>query len=185
MRAAAGRDAAGNAPSAERLNWLRAAVLGANDGVVSVASILVGVAGASSDRADIAAAGIAGLVGGGLSMALGEYVSVSSAKDSQLAAAGEVAEEDIANPWHAGIASAAAFLAGAILPFVVMLASPIQWNVPLTILAALLALALTGALGARLGHAPVRRPVVRVVIGGALALGITFGVGALFGVAVA
>jgi len=70
---------------AQRLNWLRAGVLGANDGIVSVASLVVGVAGATTDNAAILTAGIAGLVGGAISMALGEYVSVSSQRDSERA----------------------------------------------------------------------------------------------------
>lgn len=70
---------------AGRLNWLRAGVLGANDGIVSVAAIVVGVAGASTSTGAIATAGAAGLVGGAISMALGEYVSVSSQSDSQRA----------------------------------------------------------------------------------------------------
>src|SRR5665213_4294459 len=70
---------------AQRLNWLRAGVLGANDGIVSVAAIVVGVAGATSQAAPILTAGIAGLVGGAVSMALGEYVSVSSQSDSERA----------------------------------------------------------------------------------------------------
>lgn len=69
----------------ERLNWLRAGVLGANDGIVSVAAIVVGVAGATPALAPIASAGAAALVGGAISMALGEYVSVSSQRDSQRA----------------------------------------------------------------------------------------------------
>ena len=70
---------------AGRLNWLRAGVLGANDGIVSVAAIVVGVAGATSEVAPILTAGAAGLVGGAISMALGEYLSVSSQRDSQRA----------------------------------------------------------------------------------------------------
>ncbi|MGV8877165.1 MAG: VIT1/CCC1 transporter family protein [Rhodoglobus sp.] len=70
---------------AGRLNWLRAGVLGANDGIVSVAAIVVGVAGATTAIAPILTAGVAGLVGGAISMALGEYVSVSSQSDSQRA----------------------------------------------------------------------------------------------------
>src|SRR5438132_2753668 len=70
---------------AGRLNWLRAAVLGANDGIVSVAGIVIGVAGATTDRGAIFTAGLAGLVGGAVSMALGEYVSVSSQRDSERA----------------------------------------------------------------------------------------------------
>ena len=68
-----------------RLNWLRAGVLGANDGIVSTAGIVMGVAGATSDRGTILVAGVAGLAAGALSMAAGEYVSVSTQKDSELA----------------------------------------------------------------------------------------------------
>jgi len=70
---------------AHRLNWLRAGVLGANDGIVSVAAIVVGVAGVTTDSGPILIAGAAGVVGGAISMALGEYVSVSSQRDSQQA----------------------------------------------------------------------------------------------------
>src|SRR6478735_1262518 len=69
----------------QRLNWLRAGVLGANDGIVSVDSLVVGVAGATTDTPALLLAGIAGLVGGAISMALGEYVSVSSQRDSERA----------------------------------------------------------------------------------------------------
>src|ERR1700709_1035328 len=68
-----------------RLNWLRAGVLGANDGIVSVAGIVVGVAGATTSRTAIATAGVAGLVAGAVSMALGEYVSVSTQRDTEQA----------------------------------------------------------------------------------------------------
>lgn len=70
---------------AQRLNWLRAGVLGANDGIVSVAAIAVGVAGATAASAPILTAGLAALVGGAISMALGEYVSVSGQRDSERA----------------------------------------------------------------------------------------------------
>ncbi len=70
---------------AGRLNWLRAGVLGANDGIVSVAGLVVGVAGATTTRGAIFTAGLAGLVAGAVSMALGEYVSVSSQRDSETA----------------------------------------------------------------------------------------------------
>ena len=73
------------AGTARRLNWLRAGVLGANDGIVSTAGLVVGVAGATAARASIMTAGIAGLVAGAVSMALGEYVSVSSQSDSERA----------------------------------------------------------------------------------------------------
>jgi VIT1/CCC1 family predicted Fe2+/Mn2+ transporter len=69
----------------QRLNWLRAGVLGANDGIVSIAGLVVGVAAATTDQSSILAAGIAGMVAGATSMALGEYVSVSTQRDSERA----------------------------------------------------------------------------------------------------
>jgi vacuolar iron transporter family protein len=219
-----------------RLNALRAAVLGANDGIVSVAGIVVGVAGATAQRGPIFTAGLAGLVAGAVSMALGEYVSVSSQRDSEAAmlarerrelaespeaelaelaaiyeakgvsprTARQVAveltehdalaahldaelkldEEDLANPAQAAAASAAAFTTGAVLPLLAILLPPAGWRVPVTFVAVLVALGLAGALSARIGHSDVRRAVLRVVIGGAVGLAFTYGVGHLFGTAV-
>jgi VIT1/CCC1 family predicted Fe2+/Mn2+ transporter len=218
---------------AHRLNWLRAGVLGANDGIVSVAAIVVGVAGVTTDSAPILIAGTAGVVGGAISMALGEYVSVSSQRDSQqaliekerrelleqpeeelaelaaiyqgkglsadtartvareltardalaahLSAELNIDETDIVSPWHAAFASAIAFLAGAILPMLAILLPPENIRVPLTFLAVLVALAVTGALGAWIGGGSKWRAAVRVVIGGALALMATFLIGNLLG----
>lgn len=218
---------------AQRLNWLRAGVLGANDGIVSVASIVVGVAGATSHTGPVLAAGAAGLVGGAISMALGEYVSVSSQSDSQRAliekerrelaeepaeelaelaaiyhakglspqTAGKVAEEltahdalaahlsaelnideaDIVSPWHAAFASAVAFVSGAVLPMLAILLPPPGIRVPLTFAAVLLALALTGAVGAWIGGGSRIRAAVRMVAGGALALAATFSLGTVLG----
>jgi VIT1/CCC1 family predicted Fe2+/Mn2+ transporter len=218
---------------AGRLNWLRAGVLGANDGIVSVAAIVVGVAGASTAIAPILTAGLAGLVGGAVSMALGEYVSVSSQRDSQrsliakerrelaempdeelaeltayyvakgltrdtadrvakeftahdaLAAHLEtelgIHEEDVASPWQAAGASALAFFMGALLPLVAILLPPESVRVPVTFGAVLIALAITGAIGARIGGSHWLRPTLRVVIGGAIALAATFLIGFLLG----
>jgi VIT1/CCC1 family predicted Fe2+/Mn2+ transporter len=218
---------------AHRLNWLRAGVLGANDGIVSVAAIVVGVAGVTTDSGPILIAGTAGVVGGAISMALGEYVSVSSQKDSQqaliekerqelleqpeeelaelaaiyqgkglsadtaravareltahdalaahLSAELNIDETDIVSPWHAAFASAIAFLAGAILPMLAILLPPENIRVPLTFVAVLVALAVTGALGAWIGGGSKSRAAVRVVIGGALALIATFLIGNLLG----
>ena len=218
---------------AGRLNWLRAGVLGANDGIVSVAAIVVGVAGATSSVAPILIAGLAGLVGGAISMALGEYVSVSSQRDSQHAliakeryeletmpeeelaeltaiyaakglsaqTAATVAEEltahdaltahleaelgineeDIVSPWEAAGASALAFFIGALLPMLAILLPPEPARVPVTFAAVLVALAITGATGARIGGSTWLRPTLRVVIGGALALAATFLIGTLLG----
>jgi len=217
-----------------RLNWLRAGVLGANDGIVSVAAVVVGVAGATSDIGPIATAGVAALVGGAISMALGEYVSVSSQSDSQLAliekerrelaetpdeelaelaeiyqskglapktakqvaleltahdalgahleAELHITERDVASAWQAAFASAVAFLVGAALPLITILAIPAGLRVPLTFAAVLVALATTGILGARIGGNPWLKPTVRIVIGGAIALAVTFGIGLLLGV---
>jgi vacuolar iron transporter family protein len=218
---------------AQRLNWLRAGVLGANDGIVSVAAIVVGVAGATSTVAPILTAGVAGLVGGAISMALGEYVSVSSQRDSEraaiateqkeltdsppdelqeladfyeakgiskstamdvarqlterdalaahLAAEFNIDQTDIASPWHAALASAVAFTIGAILPLASMLLLPASVRVPITFVAVLIALAITGSVAAQLGGSPKLRATLRVTIGGALALAATFGIGTLLG----
>jgi VIT1/CCC1 family predicted Fe2+/Mn2+ transporter len=218
---------------ASRLNWLRAGVLGANDGIVSVAAIVVGVAGATSNNAPILAAGLAGLVGGAISMALGEYVSVSSQRDTQralivkerqalidepeaelaqltklyevrglsAATAKKVAaelterdalgahleaklhidENDVASPWHAALASALAFTVGGILPLLAILLPGVTVRVPITFVVVLMALAITGAVGARIGDSPVLRATVRVVVGGAIALAATYLIGHLLG----
>jgi VIT1/CCC1 family predicted Fe2+/Mn2+ transporter len=234
--AAAVQPPALSASLASRLNWLRAGVLGANDGIVSVAAIVVGVAGAGGATPAIVAAGAAGLVGGAISMALGEYVSVSSQSDSQRAmiekqkrelrddAAGEldvltglyeerglapatarqvaieltekdalkahlslelnITEDEVANPWHAAGASALAFVLGAVLPLLAILLPPEEIRVPVTFVAVLVALAATGALGAALGGSRIVRATVRVLIGGAAALAVTWLVGTLLGVTV-
>ena len=219
-----------------RLNWLRAGVLGANDGIVSVAGLVVGVAGATSERGPIFTAGVAGLVAGAVSMALGEYVSVSSQRDTERAALAKeqwelsafpvqeldelaaiyqekglsastarlVAEElsahdpltahleaelgidpdEMANPWQAAGASAVSFVSGALLPLLAILLPPAGWRVPVTVVAVLVALAIAGALSAHISAANPRRAVLRVVLGGALGLAATYGIGHLFGGAI-
>jgi vacuolar iron transporter family protein len=87
------------------------------------------------------------------------------------------------NPWHAAAASAAAFTIGAVLPLIAILAPPASWRVPVTFVTVLAALALTGDISARLGQSDRRTAILRVVIGGGLAMIITFGVGRLIGVA--
>ena len=163
----------------ERLNRLRAAVLGANDGIVSTAAVVVGVAGATANQTTIAMSGLAAVVGGAVSMALGEYVSVSSQRDSERAMG--LAEHHQVNPWSAGIASFFAFLLGAALPFITALVAPEAARIVSIFTVTLVALGLTGALSAKLGDAPVGRSVARIVIGGSLALAVTFAVGSLFG----
>ncbi|MDQ1513916.1 MAG: vacuolar iron transporter family protein [Microbacteriaceae bacterium] len=165
---------------ARRANWLRAGVLGANDGIVSVAAIVVGVAGATSANGPILVAGLAALIGGAVSMALGEYVSVGSQRDSQRAARGGPGADD-ASPWAAAFASAVSFLSGGILPLLAIVLIGAAARIPATVAVVLLALALTGAAGAHLGNAPMLRPTIRVVIGGGLALLLTFLIGNLLG----
>jgi len=160
---------------AGRANTLRAGVLGANDGIVSVAAIVVGVAGASAAHGAVLLAGLAALIGGAISMALGEYVSVSSQRDGERAAGAPIT----ANPWAAAVASAASFLTGGVLPLIAIVAAAGPLRVPLTVVVVLLALALTGAAGARLGGAPALRPTVRTLIGGSLALAATWSIGLL------
>jgi VIT1/CCC1 family predicted Fe2+/Mn2+ transporter len=217
---------------ASKLNWLRAGVLGANDGIVSVAAIVVGVASATPDFGTLLNAGLAALVGGAISMALGEYVSVSSQSDSQKAmiaterrelaedpggeldeltalyearglsrsTAEQVAreltakdplrahlemelnlsEEEVVSPWHAAGASAVAFLSGGVLPLAAVLLLPDPIRIAGTFVIVLAALAVTGAVGARLGGSPTRRAGVRVVVGGAAALVATIVIGSIF-----
>ncbi|WP_019931067.1 VIT family protein [Nocardia sp. BMG111209] len=217
-----------------RLNWLRAGVLGANDGIVSTAGLVVGVAAVSADVTPILTAGLAGLVSGAISMAAGEYVSVSTQRDTERAVLSkerrELAEEpdyelrelaaiyvgkglsaatarqvareltahdafaahadaelglnpeDLTDPWQAAASSAVAFTLGALLPLLAITLPPATWRVPVTIVAVLIALAITGTVSARLGGSRPRRAVLRVVVGGALAMAITYGIGQLLGV---
>lgn len=220
-----------------KLNWLRAGVLGANDGIVSTAGIVVGVAAATASRTPILTAGIAGLVAGAVSMALGEYVSVSTQRDTEQALLGKerqelhedpagefeelaaiyegkglsaatartVAEEltdhdafaahvevelgidptDLTNPWHAALSSALSFTVGALLPLIAILLPSIAFRIPVTVGAVLVALVVTGAASAALGGARKRRAIARNVLGGALALAVTYVVGHLVGAVIA
>jgi len=218
---------------ASKLNWLRAGVLGANDGIVSVAALVVGVAAATTDPGVILLTATAALVAGAISMALGEYVSVSSQRDSEIALIAkernELAEEPeaellelagiyaskglsaetahkvaveltahdalrahleaelnisgehLTNPLHAALSSAIAFVVGAAIPLATILLSPMEWRIGATFISVLVALALTGGLGAYIGGSQMPRAILRVTIGGAAALAITFGIGKLIG----
>lgn len=221
--------------TASRLNWLRAAVLGANDGVISTAGLVVGVAGANNDRPALLVAGLAGLVAGALSMAAGEYISVSTQRDGEKAliekerwelrempeeeleeltriyqdkgldrglaeqVAAKLTEQDalgahaeaelgidpdeLTNPWHAAFASMASFTVGALLPVLVILL-PAPVNVYATFVAVVIMLAVTGTVSARLTEAPLRPAVLRNVLGGSLAMAVTFLIGSAVGVGV-
>ncbi len=218
-----------------RTGWLRAAVLGANDGIVSTASLVLGVAAAGAGSQNILVAGVAGLVAGAMSMAAGEYVSVSSQADTEHADLARESKELAASPEHelaelagiyvkrgldstlaasvaeqlmqhdalgahardelgisatltarpvqAALASAGTFAVGAALPLLMVLVIPttgLMWGVAGS---SLLFLALLGSLAAQAGGAPMLASVTRVTFWGAMAMALTAGVGALFGVA--
>lgn len=173
-------------PSASDLNWLRAGVLGANDGIVSIAATVVGVAGATSEVTAILIAGVAAVVAGALSMAAGEYVSVSSQRDAEVVAARlrGVARPELTNAWHAAVASLGAFTVGGLIPLLVVLAPWGGGRVVATFVAVIVALVVTGWVSARFSGASVRRAVLRNVVGGSLAMAVTFGIGSLVGLAV-
>ena len=210
-------------------------MLGANDGIVSTASLVLGVAAAGANSENILIAGVAGLVAGSMSMAAGEYVSVSSQADTERADLDRERKELAADPVHehaelaaiyvgrgldaglasnvatqlmahdalgahgrdelgitdaltarpgqAALASASTFAVGAVLPLLIVLlvpASMLEWAVSGS---SLLFLALLGSLAARAGGASVIAAAARVAFWGALAMALTAGVGALFGVA--
>lgn len=215
----------------QRIGWLRAAVLGANDGIVSTASLVLGVASAHATHGSILVAGIAGLVAGAMSMAAGEYVSVHSQADiekaelklerkeletndkgehKELAAiyigrgldpalAKQVAEQLMthdalgahardelgisdtlsARPMLAALTSAGAFAVGAAMPLLVIALAPPASLIPLVSATSLVFLALLGGLAAFVGGARVMPGVMRVTFWGALAMGLTAGVGAM------
>lgn len=217
-----------------RSNWLRAAVLGANDGIISISSLAVGVATASQTNDPVILATVAGLVAGALSMAAGEYVSVSSQTDTEKAdiereklelqqmpeaelkllaaiyeqrglkketamqVAKELTEKDAlaahirdelgineisqAQPIQAAFASGSAFTAGGILPLLVTLFAPIKYMPFFLYGSTILFLVLLGYVSAKTGGSPIGKAILRIVIGGSLAMGISAGVGYLFGV---
>jgi VIT1/CCC1 family predicted Fe2+/Mn2+ transporter len=219
----------------DRIGWLRAAVLGANDGIVSIASLMLGVAAARAEYAELLVAGTAGLVAGAMSMAAGEYVSVSSQSDTEQAdlrreraeirtrpefetqelaaiyvtrgltpplatevarqlmahdALGAHARDELgisphvsARPVQAALTSAATFAAGAALPLLTALVAPAPLRVPLLAATSLVFLTALGGLAARAGGAPLLQGAARVAFWGALAMGLTAGVGHLFGAA--
>jgi VIT1/CCC1 family predicted Fe2+/Mn2+ transporter len=216
-----------------RIGWLRATVLGANDGILSTASLMLGVATAHATRNNVLVAGVAGLVAGAMSMAAGEYVSVHSQADTEhaeldherteleadsrgeqleLAAiyvarglepalAKQVAEQLMAHdalgahardelgisaplsarPVQAALASAGSFTVGAAIPLLVTAIAPTSALIPLVSVTSLVFLALLGGLAARAGGAGMTKGAIRVTFWGALAMGVTAGVGALFG----
>lgn len=219
-----------------RIGWLRAAVMGANDGIVSTASLVIGVAAANATRGSVLTAGVAGLVAGAMSMAAGEYISVSSQADTERAdlereqrelhAAPEkelaelahiyvgrgldlqlatrvaeqltahdalgahardelgISEERAAQPVQAALSSAATFALGAALPLASVALVPMSAAIPVVAGTSLVLLAALGGTSAWLGGATVGTATARVTFWGALAMGLTAGIGALFGTVV-
>mgnify|MGYP001152842736 FL=1 len=217
-----------------RSNWLRAAVLGANDGIISISSLAIGVAAASTTRDPILLATVAGLVAGALSMAAGEYVSVSSQtdieradierekeeleqmpeeemkilaeiyerrglkKETALQVAKELTEADAlgahirdelginevsqAKPIQAAFASGAAFTAGGLLPLLVTLFVPVATMEYFLYGFTILSLIILGAVSARTGGSSMGKAVIRIVIWGTIAMGLSALVGYIFGV---
>lgn len=216
-----------------RAPWLRAAVLGVNDGIVSTSGLMLGVLGASANKEAILVAGAAGLVAGAISMGVGEYVSVSSQKDSEKAdieierasiannpeqelaelaqiyvsrgvdkkLAFQVAtqlhahdavsahardelninQDQLANPLQAAIASSVSFSIGAAVPIVAALLSNAQNGLFVIIVFSMVALAVSGSVGAYIGGGRRIWAAWRVLFGGAVAMAITYGIGLLIG----
>ena len=219
----------------ERVGWLRATVLGANDGILSTASLVLGVAAAHATHSNVLLAGVAGLVAGAMSMAAGEYVSVHSQADTEQAdlalerteikvdnagehkeltaiyvdrgldpalakqvtdqlmahdAIGAHARDELgisdtlsARPIQAALASAGSFAVGAAMPILTVVMAPEASLIPVVSATSLVFLALLGGLAARAGGARIVVGAMRVTLWGALAMGLTAGVGALFGTA--
>lgn len=168
-----------------RAQWLRAAVLGANDGLLSTASLMVGVGAVRKDVKTMILTGVAGLVAGACSMAIGELVSVYSQYDIEMAQIKrEVISESETNerkaklpsPFKAAGASAASFAVGAFVPLLsAAFIKDYYVRVGVVVAAVSLALLGFGGLSAVLGRAPVVKPSLRVLVGGWLAMGLTYG----------
>ncbi|KAK8617540.1 hypothetical protein V6N13_080450 [Hibiscus sabdariffa] len=175
----------------QRGQWLRAAVLGANDGLVSVASLMMGVGSVKQDVKAMIIVGFAGLVAGACSMAIGEFVSVCTQRDVEIAqmkrekrkgSTESGNDEKLPNPIQAAVASALAFAIGAVLPL--LAAAFIRQNkVRVAVVAAVASVALVvfGVVGALVGGTPVAKSSARVLIGGWMAMGTTFGLTKLVG----
>uniref|UniRef100_A0A1J3J438 Vacuolar iron transporter n=2 Tax=Noccaea caerulescens TaxID=107243 RepID=A0A1J3J438_NOCCA len=169
----------------KRAQWLRAAVLGANDGLVSTASLMMGVGAVKHDVKAMILSGFAGMVAGACSMAIGEFVSVYSQYDievAQMERDGEIEKEKLPSPLQAAAASALAFSVGAIVPLLAAaFVKEYKVRIIAVVAAVTVALVAFGWLGAALGKAPVLRSSARVLFGGWLAMAVTFGLTKLIG----
>lgn len=218
------------------MGWLRAAVLGSDDAIVSTASLMIGVSAASASKGAVLVAGVAGLVAGAMSMAVGEFVSVSSQRDAERAditlEMGELADEpeaelrelamiyekrgidsdlalkvatqlsahdrlgahmrdelgidqsSLARPLQAAWISAASFALFASVPIAALFIAPVTLRIPVIATLSLTSLGTLGAFGAHLGGAPLGRAVLRVTLGGTLAMAVTALIGRILGISV-
>ncbi|CAN6230126.1 unnamed protein product [Urochloa humidicola] len=169
----------------QRGNWLRAAVLGANDGLVSTASLMLGVGAVKADARAMVISGFAGLLAGACSMAIGEFVSVCSQRDIELhlqrSKEDKESNKELPSPVQAAAASALAFSVGALVPLLAAgFIRDYRLRIAVVIALATATLAAFGIVGALLGRAPVARSCARVVLGGWAAMGATFGLMRLF-----
>ncbi|CAK8578066.1 unnamed protein product [Lathyrus sativus] len=182
----------------QRAQWLRAAMLGANDGLITVASMMIGIGAVKEDITVMILTGFAGLVAGACSMGIGEFVSVYTQYDIEMAQMKREREannnnngvvddesterEKLPNPFQAALASALAFSVGAVMP---LLAASFIRNhkMRMGVVGAVVSMALLvfGGVGALVGKTPVMRSCVRVLIGGWMAMAITFGFTKLIG----
>ncbi len=176
-----------NMSHSAKLNWIRAAVLGANDGIVSIAGLLAGVSGATTDRQTILVAGVAGILAGALSMAAGEYVSVSTQRDAEIEHIKknqkvEHDDDEFTNPWDAALASSLSFFAGAMIPMTAILVSSTSTRLVTLFVSVPFALTLNGYLSAKVTKASTRKAIIRMIIGGLIAMIGTYLAGRLFSI---
>jgi VIT1/CCC1 family predicted Fe2+/Mn2+ transporter len=174
---------AGTRELEKKLNWLRAAVLGANDGIVSIAGVVIGVASAGADKGNVLLAGVAAVVAGAISMGGGEYTSVSAQRDAELAN-GRDPKKTSAHPWAAAFSSFVAFTAGAVLPLLAILGPWDNYRVEVTAAAVVIALATTGFWAAKVGNSPVGKSVLRNVLVSIVTVGLSYLIGSILGVTV-
>lgn len=221
--------------TSNKSNWLRAAVLGSNDGIISIAGLVIGVSEAAQSKDAVLAAGIAGIVAGVISMAVGEYISVRTQRDMEEASLSQerldladypkeeledlvsayekeglepniaetVAKEftqanafmahaetdfhidpnHLTNPWKSVIASSIAFIASALIPLSAIMLSNNNYAILVVFTSVILALIVTGTLTARVSGTSTFRSTLRIVIGGTIAMIVTYVAGVLFRVA--
>lgn len=176
----------------DRLNVLRAGILGANDGIISVSGIVLGAAGANFDNNTLLITGISGMLAGACSMAGGEWMSVSTQHDVQekkIESQSEMAktkihQEDMLVPLHAAAASFCAFILGAIIPLIAMCVSTNKWRVANTAIAMVIALTLNAVVSTANTDISTKKTVLRNIMIGVSTSVITYLIGSIFNVSI-